>query len=113
MTSPAESQPYYPRGYNPIHEVHSWLKVRNILRAVKRGETIPPYLVDGEYGNGNLLSGTHRAAANDLAELLWGERPIDEASFEDLPDHVRADLMDASDYADVDDILAHHGMDAR
>ena len=55
---------YYPKGYNPIHEVHSWGKVRGMVREIEAGNDVPAYLVDGE----NLLSGTHRAVANEILE---------------------------------------------
>ena len=45
-----------------VHEVQSWSYVRRIARAALKGEKIPAYLPG--------YTGTHRAAANDLLELL-------------------------------------------
>jgi hypothetical protein len=64
---------YYPThwsGCNPQHQVRDWQKVRSLIRAAMRGDNIPPILIDGSLGNGNLLTGTHRAAANDIMLLL-------------------------------------------
>ena len=64
---------YYPTYYlgcNPIHPVISWSKVRKLIRDARRGDSIPPILIDGDFGNCNLLSGTHRAAANDIMMML-------------------------------------------
>lgn len=84
---------YYPRGYEPLHQVTSWAKVRALVRAALRGETIPPYLVDGEHGNGILLSGTHRATANDVLERRGCGRLIPEESLDSLPAAVRDEIL--------------------
>ena len=107
--------PYWPGGYQAIHEVRSWLKVRQIVRAVERGYPIPPYLVDGEHGNGNLLTGTHRAAANDLLSRRRGARLIDEVALDDLDADDRTAILEAaeSDHAEIERLLAERGYDAR
>lgn len=61
---------YYPREYAPIHEVDDWSKVRSIMRSAMKGDEIPPILVDGTKGNGSLLTGTHRQAANEILDKL-------------------------------------------
>jgi hypothetical protein len=106
---------YYPTlwsGCNPIHEVIDWAKVRRLIRAVRAGEYIPPVLIDGSIGNGNLLNGTHRAAANDLILMLaerQGEqnpRLIPWASYDS--DKATVDLRDAveaCDFARIDELI--------
>lgn len=57
---------YYPKNVIPINEVEDWSKVRSIVRALKRGEEIPPIVTEGD----QLLTGTHRSTANDLIDML-------------------------------------------
>jgi hypothetical protein len=66
---------YYPTywsGCNPLHEVKDWAQVRSLVKACKNGEArnIPPIYIDGDIGSGSLLTGTHRAAANDIITML-------------------------------------------
>ena len=106
---------YYPTywsGCNPIHGVTSWLKVRNLLRAVIRGDKIPPILIDGGLGNGNLLTGTHRSAANDIIMTMRdsGRRGWDKINLIDWsePDYTiegLRDAVDSSDYERINDIM--------
>ncbi len=85
------SKKHYPRyeGFNPIHPVQDWAKVRKLIRDVKRGDKINPFLVEGERNNGNLLTGTHRAAANELMKKLGypEEMMIPHVAIEDLSNH--------------------------
>lgn len=74
-------------GCNPIHEVRDWLKVRNLIRAALRGDAIPPIIIDAQ--DGNMLTGTHRAAANYLMRKLGRE--------DHLIDTVTVDMMDVSE----------------
>lgn len=76
--------PTYHLGCNPIHAVVSWSYVRKLIRAARKGEVINPILIDGSIGNGNLLAGTHRAAANDLMIMMGGEALIDVVSIQDI-----------------------------
>ena len=57
---------YYPKNVTPIHEVEDWSKVRSIVRALRKGENVPPIVTEGD----TLLTGTHRSAANDLIDML-------------------------------------------
>lgn len=95
---------YYPKNCNPIHEVRSWSYVRKIVRAVRHGEDIPPYLMDGE----TLLSGTHRAAANDLLEMLDDDRRVESIQLGELPESLQDKINDdvsRDDYEDIDSYL--------
>ena len=105
---------YYPTywsGCNPIHEVTSWSLVRQLVRAAWRGEKIPPILIDGQLHNGNLLNGTHRAAANDILMML-AERhgtPMPLIAYEiydaDMASDELQKAVDACDYERIDDLL--------
>lgn len=69
-------QDYFPSlwsGCKPIHEVRDWCKVRKLIRDARKGIKIKPILIDGDIGNGNLLTGTHRSAANDIMMMLGEE----------------------------------------
>jgi hypothetical protein len=82
---------HYPRtGLNPIHEVHNWAKVRSMARKAINGEHVPGYLYDGLNGNGNLLAGTHRAAANELLGILGYGKRIKSANINDVLDEPEA-----------------------
>ncbi len=99
---------YYPTHWlkcNPIHEVRDWCYVRRLVRAARRGEVIPPVLIDGRIGGGNMLTGTHRAAANDLMMRLGGEPLIDVVSIDDIdvPDSLQ-DAINNLDYEAIDDL---------
>jgi hypothetical protein len=63
-------KPYYPGYFNPLHAVVDWSKVRSIIRALDRGEKLPPVYCDAADGSGNWLSGTHRVAASEIRCLL-------------------------------------------
>ena len=70
-----KTKKYYPNywsGCNPPHHVKDWSLVRSLIRACKNGkaDTIPPIYIEGTLGNGNLITGTHRAAANDIITML-------------------------------------------
>lgn len=96
---------YYPTlhlGCNPIHEVKDWLKVRNLIRAARRGDAIPPIVIDGQIGGGNMLNGTHRAAANDLMIKLGGDPLIPVVSLDEI--EVSDELQDAIDNLDYERI---------
>lgn len=102
---------YYPTYYlgcNPIHEVKDWCKVRRLIRAARCGDKITPILIDGEVGNGNLLAGTHRAAANDIMVMLGDDENhlIDVVSIDDLDD-ISENLriaIDNNDFGEIDRI---------
>jgi hypothetical protein len=97
---------FYPSidGHNPLHAVMDWAKVRRLMHAARRGEDIPPILVDA-YTNGNMLTGTHRAAAkkiltklgDDVAASRIGTITPDDL---DLSDDVREMLNEAIDNSD-------------
>jgi hypothetical protein len=113
MTRIKDYYPTYWSGCNPIHPVHSWALVRRLIRALRRGESIPPVLLDG-WRNGNMLTGTHRCAANDIILMLrsrsnrWDNVPlIGYIELSDLPDVQReAVLVCIADdnWRDVQDI---------
>ena len=75
MKTPKSYYPTRHHGCNPIHPVTSWSKVRGLIRAARRGDIIPPIIIEGLLGNGNMLSGTHRSAANDIMMMLAGDDP--------------------------------------
>lgn len=97
--------PTYHLGCNPIHEVRDWTYVRMLVRLARKGVEINPILIEGNIGNGNLLAGTHRAAANDLMIMLGGEPLIDVVSIDDieLSDELR-EAVENSDYELIDAI---------
>ena len=103
---------YYPTywsGCNPIHAVRDWCKVRRIIRDARRGAHIPPIIIEGDLGNGNLLTGTHRAAANDICMMLGQEPIVDYIGIEQLPATTIKRYRKAIDRGDNDlanDILA-------
>lgn len=98
-------QNYYPQyaGLTPIHPVTSWAKVRRLVRAARRGHEITPILIEGDLGNGSLLTGTHRAAANDLLEMLGDNCLIECVSIDEID--ASDDLREAAannDYETLD-----------
>ena len=103
---------YYPTGGNPIHEVRDWAKVRRFVRMALRGDTIPPILTDGSYGNCTFLTGTHRAAANDILNMLGHKMRIqtidihDLRDSDDIPDGIDLDALwsayEDDDYRELD-----------
>lgn len=101
---------YYPTywsGCNPIHEVVDWCKVRKLVRDALRGDKINPIVIDGNLGSGNLLTGTHRAAANDILMMLGKEEYlIDWVSIHDIvkTDDIIDALQDL-DFDLLDDLL--------
>ena len=100
---------YYPTrtlGCNPIHEVRNWMYVRQIMRAALAGETINPILIEGPIGNGNLLAGTHRAAANDLLDMLGKDARVPVVDLNDIIDDVPEELLDAIEAGDYETIDA-------
>ena len=100
---------YFPGssiGANPIHEVLSWTKVRSIIRAVRRGDDVPAFVIDGGEGNCNLVTGTHRCAANDLLKMLGDKRRVDFVTLEEID--ASDELMEAienQDYSTVQWLL--------
>ena len=100
---------YFPGssiGANPIHEVLCWTKVRSIIRAVRRGDDVPAFVIDGVEGNCNLVTGTHRCAANDLLEMLGDNRRVDFVTFDEID--ASDDLLEAienQDYSTVQWLL--------
>ncbi len=97
--------PTYHLGCHPIHEVQNWSYVRKLIRAARAGEDINPILIDGEIGNGNLLAGTHRAAANDIMVMLGGEALIPVVSLDDID--ASSELIEAvenSDFGLIDEL---------
>ena len=58
---------------------------------------VPAYAVDGD----NLLSGTHRAAANDIMEMLGEPRRIPVIDVDDYPDGAE-DLRALAEYGSMD-----------
>jgi hypothetical protein len=75
---------YYPRIANPMHPVRDWCKVRSMIRALRRGKALPIVWIDGKIKAGNLMSGTHRAAASEIRSLLDGTRPYDDLDVRSL-----------------------------
>lgn len=99
--------PVYWSGCYPIHAVRDWLKVRNLVRACKNGEAhkIPPIYTDGELGNGTLLTGTHRSAANDLIKKLNDRNGtnidlINHRNVSHITDKIELDDGDLQDHID-------------
>lgn len=100
---------YYPTYYlgcNPIHEVNDWCKVRRLIRAARRGDKIPPIVIDGPRKSGSMVTGTHRAAANDIMVMLGGEALIPYVQVSDLDnaDEIYA-LLESGDYAAINDLI--------
>ena len=95
--------PTYHLGCNPIHEVRDWRYVRSLIRAARKGDKINPILIEGSIGNGNLLAGTHRAAANDIMMMLGGEPLIKVVSTDeiDVSPELKA-AIENSDYSEID-----------
>lgn len=100
---------YFPGssiGANPIHEVLSWTKVRSIIRAVRRGDDVPDFVIDGQEGNCNLITGTHRCAANDLLEMLGDNRRVGFVTIDEInPSEELLEAISNEDYATVQWIL--------
>lgn len=97
---------FYPSvcGCNPIHEVRDWCKVRSLIRSARRGDAIPAILIDAK--DGNMLTGTHRAAANCIMRKLGEDELIDVVTVAEID--VSDDLQEAIDnldYERIDDIL--------
>ena len=102
---------YYPKNVNPIHEVRDWSKVRSMIRSSVKGEDVPPIIRDGD----NLLTGTHRSAANDVIDMLI-ERgslpkntrkiPVEKFDPESVPDWVKRDLEN-DDFRNIDDFFVN------
>jgi hypothetical protein len=100
-------QVYLPADKNchPIHPVQDWLKVRNIIRALRRGETLPPIMVWGS--RAMQLSGVHRSAANYILEALGDDRRIAVVDFDDLSlspelDEAIIDAAESEDFETLD-----------
>jgi hypothetical protein len=108
-------QDFYPTSVNPIHPVNDWCKVRKLIRDARRGFAIPAFIVDGE----NLITGTHRCAANDIMIRLYEHRDmspkpclIDSVQFADmdLDDETREraiEAMENDDYSALDGMFDH------
>jgi hypothetical protein len=100
---------YYPTYYlgcNTIHPVMDWSYVRKFIRAAKKGDNIPPILIEGSSGNGNLLAGTHRAAANDIMAMLDFDEDImipivSIDDFDKIPEELQA-AIENNDYEEID-----------
>ena len=92
-------------GCNPIHEVRDWLKVRNLIRSARRGDAIPAILIDAK--DGNMLTGTHRAAANHiLRKLGQDEFFISVVTLAEIDaDQDLQDAVDNLDYERIDELL--------
>lgn len=101
---------YYPTlcmGCNPIHEVRDWCKVRKLVRDALNGAKIRPILIDGTLRNGSLLTGTHRAAANDILMLIGSDIRIPYILLSDLDTSDFPGLSNAvenGDYEAINDI---------
>jgi hypothetical protein len=65
--------PTYWSGCNAFQAVEDWSKVRKLVRDAIKLCDITPILIEGEIGNGSLLTGTHRSAANDILKMLGKE----------------------------------------
>lgn len=71
MTTLLSYEPNY-KGIVPLHTVDSWLKVRQIIRALRAGNKIPPIVcIDG-----CAINGTHRLAANALQRDLGRDERV-------------------------------------
>lgn len=93
-------------GANPIHEVLSWTKVRSIIRAVRRGDYVPDFVIDGIEGSCNLITGTHRCAANDILEMLGDNRRVGFVTLDEIsPSEELMEAISHEDYATVQWIL--------
>jgi hypothetical protein len=75
---------YYPKKNDPLHEVRDWAKVRSMIRALRRGESLPPVYIYGPVGSGVWLSGTHRVAASEIRAKLDDLRPYEDLEIVDL-----------------------------
>jgi hypothetical protein len=71
----SNKKPYYPGGGNPMHAVNDWAKMRDMIRALRRGERLPVVYMDGQVGHGVWLSGTHRVAASEIKAAEDSTRP--------------------------------------
>lgn len=102
---------YYPTHYlgcHPIHAVTDWAYVRRLIRAARRGEQIPPIVIAGEIKSGEMVTGTHRAAANDIMVMLGGEALISVIGVEDLDEETQAivrGLLESENYDDINGLL--------
>jgi hypothetical protein len=92
----------YPsvQGCNPIHAVNDWCKVRALIRAAKRGDKIPSILIDCK--DGNMLTGTHRAAANRIMFSLGINAEIEVVTLDDI--EVSDELQEAVEALDYETI---------
>lgn len=52
-------------GMNLPHDPHDEERIQYWMEAARRGDVIPPMLVDGTWNNGNVLDGVHRHEATD------------------------------------------------
>lgn len=71
---------YYPSKQNALHAVKDWCKVRSMIHSLRQGKNLPVVYTDGELGEGNWLSGTHRVAASEIRYKLGDTQ----APYEDL-----------------------------
>lgn len=109
---PKHYYPTYWSGCNPIHEVRDWSKVRKLIRDARRGDVIPPIVIDGPLHSGSLITGTHRAAANDILCMMGQEPLIDYVNLDNVLESLDADAreelqdaIDSSDFGRINDIL--------
>jgi hypothetical protein len=99
---------YYPTGYNgcnPIHEVKNWDYVDQLITDLKNGDKITPILIDGPLHGGNMLTGTHRSAVNDVMQYVGNYNLIIPViSLQDLSGQLYDDIMDALDNGNYDTV---------
>ena len=106
MKTPKDYYPTYHLGCNPIHAVKDWAKVRKLIRDARSGADIPPILIDGPQHGGNMLTGTHRAAANDIIMMLGGQPLISVVTLDDIAaSEELIAAVEESDYGRIDDLL--------
>lgn len=105
---------YYPTywsGCTPIHAVNNWSLVRKLVKACINGQadTIPTIYIDGDLNNGALLTGTHRAAANDIIMMLNDKNgtSIELIGYKSVSDLLTSEQMDevASLNDDAQDLI--------
>lgn len=103
---PKDYYPTHALGCHPIHEVKDWCKVRKLVRDALRGDKINPIVIEGQKGSGSMITGTHRAAANDLLVMLGHEALINHISVDDLDnaDEIR-ELLAQGDYDQINYLL--------
>ncbi|MEK7067700.1 MAG: hypothetical protein AAB956_01750 [Patescibacteria group bacterium] len=101
-----------PAGITPIHGVTNTRKVAALLRAAIAGDDIRPYIIDGVDGNGNLITGTHRAVVNDILEAAGFRRLIMTITLDDAMEALTAEarydvgkMVDMGDFSRINDFF--------